>query len=78
MKTRKYNIRTLIEMIRPTLDSRYAFNIDYNDGLIINDKKWNGYNEFKIDDIEDWLIQKDFIGMKDHYNTLFMAFIHWK
>ena len=39
--------------------------------MIINDKKWNGYDKFRIDDIGDWLIQNDFIGMEDHYNTLF-------
>ena len=71
MITRKHSIRTLIKIIRPTLDSRYAFNINHNDGLTINDKKWNGYNEFRIDDSEDWLIQKVFIGMENHCNTLF-------
>ena len=72
MIMRKHNIRILIiKITESTLDSKDASSIDHNDGLIINDKKWNGYDKFRIDDIGDWLIQNDFIGMKNHYNTLF-------
>ena len=72
MIIRKHNIRILIiKIIETTPNSKNKLNSDHNDELIINDKKWNGYDIFRIDDIGDWLIQKDFIGMEDHYNTLF-------
>ena len=72
MIIRKYNIIILtIKIIKSTLNSEDVFNSNHNNRLIINDKEWNGYDILRIDDIGDWLIQKDFIGMKDHYNTLF-------
>ena len=33
--------------------------------------KWNEYDRYGIDDIGDWLILNDFIGMNDHCDTLF-------
>ena len=38
--------------------------------MILNKLKWNEYDKYKIDDIGDWLILNDFIGMKDQCNTL--------
>ena len=72
MIIRKDIIRILIiKITESTLDSKEASKINHNDGLIINNRKWNGYDKFRIDDLRNWLIQNDFIGMENHYYTLF-------
>ena len=40
------------KMIEPTLDSKDQLNNNHNDGLIINDKKWDGYNNLKLMTLE--------------------------
>ena len=55
MIIRRYNIRILIiKIVKSTLNSEDAFNSDHNDWLIINNKEWNGYEKFRIDNIGDW------------------------
>ena len=56
--------------MKSTVNSKEKPNSNHNNGLIINDKKWDKYDKYRIDDMKEWLIRNDFIGMKDHYNTL--------
>ena len=60
-----------------TVNSKEKLINDYDERLIKNYQIWNNYDKYKIDDIGNWLIRDDFIGMKDHCYTLFMVFIHW-
>ena len=64
------NIKNKYRITKSIVNSKEESNSDYNDGLIINELKWNECDKYKIDDIGDWLILNDFISMKDHYNTL--------
>ena len=57
--------------MKSTVNSKEEHSSNHNDELIINDLKWNKYDKYGIDDIRNWLIQNDFIGIKDHCDTLF-------
>ena len=49
----KYIVKILIiKVIESTSDSKEQINNNHNSKLIINDKKWNGYDKFRIDDIK--------------------------
>ena len=57
--------------MKSAVNSKEKLHDDHNDELKTNDLKWNKYDKYGIDDIRNWLIQNDFIGMKDHCDTLF-------
>ena len=43
-------------MVRSTVNSKEKLNSNHNDGLIINDLKWNKFDKYGIDDMGNWLI----------------------